>query len=105
MLHAMEGIGEGSYCAEIPATASKSPQEVFILIGVSGNHPPVSGDQFGCDQIVAGQPVLPHKPAQTSAERKASNAGRLERAHRSCQTKFMRRPIKLGESRTSFSTR
>src|SRR6202012_6171614 len=43
-------------------------------------HVPGSGDQLDRLQVVAGEPVLAHQPAQTPAEGVAGDAGRPYRA-------------------------
>lgn len=46
-----------------------------MLLGVGGDEGAVGGDDVGGEDVVAGEAVLPHQPAQAAAERQAADAG------------------------------
>ena len=60
---------------EVAATAAQAPEELG-LFGLAGlDEVALGGDQIDRDELVDRQPVLAMKPADTTAERQACDAG------------------------------
>ena len=66
---------EGSDDTEIAAAAADRPEQVGVLIGRGPQHPPVSGDDLGGEQVVDAQPELAGQPAHAAAEGEPPDAG------------------------------
>jgi len=43
---------------EIAATSSQGPEEVTVLVRVSGNEPPIGENKLGADQVSKAKPNL-----------------------------------------------
>ena len=70
----VQQILEGGDDAEVPATAAQAPEELLVLVG-AGRHELSGGrDDVGRDEVVAGEAVLPHQPADPAAEGEAGDA-------------------------------
>ena len=69
----------------------RRPQQQVGVLGLDRVHEPaVGGDHVGADQVVAGEAVLAHQPADAAAEREAADAGRRDQAAGG------REPVRLG---------
>ena len=51
-----------------------SAQNSRMLVGAGGDEGAVGGDEVHREDVVAGEAVLPHQPAQAAAERQAADA-------------------------------
>ncbi len=61
---------------EVAAAAAEAAQELRILALAGVHELAVGSDDVRTDQVVAGEPVAAHQPADPAAEREASDAGR-----------------------------
>jgi hypothetical protein len=69
----MQAILERRHHAEVAAAAAETPEEVGMLIGAGTQELPVSSDHVGREQVVYGEPVPTHQPAQAPAESETSD--------------------------------
>src|SRR5262245_12090475 len=60
--------------AEVAAAAAHRPEEVGVLFRAGPAHAAVRHDQLHRAQVVEGQAVLGHEPAQATAQREAGDA-------------------------------
>src|SRR5262245_35853639 len=61
--------------AEVPAAASQRPEQVRVIAGGCPNDAARSGDDLGLHEVVDGEPVLAHEPADATAEAEAADTG------------------------------
>lgn len=61
--------------AEVPATATQRPEQVGVLAFAGGHELAIGGHQVDGEQVVAGEAVLAHQPAEAAAERQTADAG------------------------------
>ena len=61
---------------KLPPPPAERPEQVGLGLRVDDPHLAVRGDELDLDDVVDGQPVLAHEPAQTAAQRQAGDAGR-----------------------------
>ena len=102
------GCSSSSNCVTIPKLPPppRSPQkQVGVLVCARADEPPVGGDDVGADEVVAGEAVLAHQPADAAAEREAADAGASRRARRSSRgrapaSRGRRRPRRRRRRRT-----
>ena len=59
---------------EVPATASQRPEQVGVIVGRCADDGALSGDHLGLQEVVDGEPVLAHEPADAAAEADAADA-------------------------------
>src|SRR5712691_5647073 len=100
----MEPIRERRRHAEVPTPTSYSPEQVCILPGTGSEQATIGCDDFNRQQVIARGSVLSRQPAQTAAQREASDAGRGTSTQGSGQTEGLRRFIKVIYHQTRFST-
>src|SRR4051812_48541141 len=98
-IDALEGVeteGELGDDAEVAASAAQTPEELrsFGLAGTDDRA--VCQDDFGADEVIRGQAILTHKPAQPAAEGQAGDTGRRDRATGSGQTVGLGSGIEIG---------
>ena len=62
--------------AEVAAAAAQPPEEICVLGLARVDELPVGRHDVGADEVVAGEAVLAHQPADPAAERVAADAGR-----------------------------
>ena len=72
--------------AEVPASASQGPEQVGVIAGRHPHDLALGGDHLGLYEIVDGEPVLAHEPADAAAQTKAADAGMAHYAARGSQT-------------------
>ena len=65
---------------EVGTGASQSPEEVWVLVSTDRQELTVSRDQIDGEEVIAGQPVLSHQPAEPATEGKSCDAGRGDQA-------------------------
>jgi hypothetical protein len=66
--------------AEVAAAATDRPEEVRMLGGADVPHAAVGHDELGGAEVVEGEAVLRHQPAETAAEREPRDARRAHDA-------------------------
>src|SRR6266487_2993424 len=65
---------EGSDDPEIATSTAHAPEQVGVLAGTGSEHPSIGRDEVHRQQIINGQAVLAHEPAQAAAQRQARQA-------------------------------
>ena len=86
---------EGGDDAEIASAAAQAPEEVGVLRRARGEDLAVGGDHLGRAQVVAGQAVLAHQPADPAAQREAGDAGGRDQAPGSGESVLLGRRVEL----------
>ena len=71
---------------EVPAAAPQRPEQVGVIVGRCPNDVALGGDHLGLHEIVDGEPVFTHQPADAAAETEATDAGVADDAARRGQT-------------------
>ena len=71
----VQGKTERADDAEVPASASQGPEQVRVIARRRHHDLALGGDHFGLDEIVDGEPVLAHEPAEAAAQADAADAG------------------------------
>ena len=61
--------------AEVPAAAPQRPEQVGVIVGRCPNDVALGGDHLGLHEVVDGEPVLAHEPADAAAQAEATDAG------------------------------
>ncbi len=64
---------------------------------------PVGGDELDRDDVVRGEAVLRHQPAEAAAEGEAGDPGRRDRATRNGETVLRRRVVELSPGHATLS--
>ena len=59
---------------KLPAPPRRPQKQVGVLGLARVDEPTVRGDHVGADEVVAGETVLAHQPADAAAEREAGDA-------------------------------
>ena len=72
--------------AEVPAAAPQRPEQVGVIVGRRPDDVALSGDHLGLHEVVDGEPVLAHEPADAAAEADSADAGVAHDAARGGQT-------------------
>ena len=72
--------------AEVPAAAAQCPEQVGVIVGRCPDDVALGGDQLGPREIVDGEPVFAHEPAEAAAQAETANARVTHDAARGCQT-------------------
>jgi hypothetical protein len=101
----MEAILERRHHAEVAAAAAKSPEEVGVLVGAGTQELPVSGDHVGREQVVDGEPVPAHEPAQAPAEGETSDPGVRHDAARSGEAEGLGLTVDLAPKQSRLRAR
>ena len=66
---------ERGHHPEVATPAAMRPQQLGVLV-LGRQHPlAVGGDELDPDEVVAGEAVLAHQPADAAAERETADAG------------------------------
>ena len=78
-LQRVQAVREGRRDAEVAAAAAQRPEEVRV--GRLGHFAHLAGgvDELDGQQVVGGQAVLGHQPAEAAAERQPGDSGRGDR--------------------------
>ena len=82
----MEREPERADDAEVPAAAPQRPEQVGVIVGRCPNDVALGGDHLGLHEVVDGEPVLAHQPADAAAQAEAADAGVAHDAARGGQT-------------------
>ena len=61
--------------AEVPPTAPQRPEQVRVVMGRRPDDVALGGDHLGVHQVVDGEPVLAHEPADAAPEAQAADSG------------------------------
>ncbi len=81
----VEAVRQGRRDAEVPAAAPECPEEVGMRVLRHVEDLAVGRDELDRDEVVRGEPVLRHDPAEAAAEGEPGNARRRDRAARDGQ--------------------
>ena len=82
MLHRLNPEHERRYDAEVAPPSPNAPEEVWVLLVTDRHEVAVSRDQIDGEEVITGQPVLSHQPAESAAEGQPANPRRREEARR-----------------------
>ena len=80
---------------EVPAPAAQRPEEIRLVLRIDEPHLAVGGDDLDLREVVDGQPVRAHQPAESPAERQAGDTGRRHDAARRRLPVDVGRPVVL----------
>ncbi len=80
---------------EVPATAAQRPEQVGIGLLAHLGDRAVGGHQLDRHEVVGGEPVPGHQPAEPAAERQAGDPGGRDRAARDGQPVLRGRIVEL----------
>ena len=94
-LDGVQLVSERGRDTEVPAAPAQRPEEVGMRVGVDLEHLAVGRHELGGEQVVSGEPVLGHQPAEAAAERVAGDPGRRDRASRDGQSVLGCRVVQL----------
>jgi len=72
--------------AEVSATAPQGPEQVGVVVGRRPRDVAARGHHLGFHEVVDGEPVLAHEPADAAAQADAADAGVAHDAARGGQT-------------------
>ena len=101
----MEPELEGRDDPEVRAGAAQAPEKLGMLIRRRADDPAVRGDELDGEQVVEGQPELPHQPAHAASEREARDAGVRHDSHGADEPVLLCGRVQLAEQRTSADAR
>jgi hypothetical protein len=76
----VHAVGERRRDAEVAPASAKRPEKIGVRSGVDLEHLAVRRHELDCEQVVRGEPVLAHQPAEAAAEGVAGDAGRRDQA-------------------------
>ena len=60
--------------SKISTASAKGPREVGVFVGIGAHHRAVSGHQSKAFHVIAGKPVKPSQPAESTSENQAGGA-------------------------------
>src|SRR4029453_9926985 len=61
--------------AKVPAAAPQRPEQVGVVVGRRPHDVALGGDYLGLHEVVDGEPVLAHEPADATTQADAADAG------------------------------
>ena len=79
-LERVQPVRERRRDAEVPAAAAQRPEEIGVRRRVDLEHVALRRDELDREQVVGGEPVLGHQPAEAAAERVARDTRPGDRA-------------------------
>ena len=79
--------------AEVSAAPSQCPEHVGVIVGRCPDDVALGGDHLGFHEVVDGESVLAHEPAEAAAQADATDAGVAHDAARGGQTMFLGRMV------------
>ena len=88
--------------AEVAAAAAQRPEEVGVRLGTDVEHLAVGRDELDAEEVVGGEAVLRHQPAEPAAERVAGDPRRRDRAARDGETMLGGGVVELGPEDASL---
>ena len=91
--------------AEVAAAAAQAPEQVGVLGLGRVDEPAVCGDDVGADEVVAGEAVLAHQPADAAAEREAADAGGRDEPAGRCEPVCLGLVVDVGPDRAAADRR
>ena len=71
----MQGKLEGGHDTEADSGATQCPEQLRVLIRADTQHRAIGRHHLSGEEVVAGKAVLPHQPADPSAESEPSDSG------------------------------
>lgn len=88
--------------AEVPAAAAQPPEQVSVLVVGGEDLAPLGRDDFGLDEVVAGEAELAREPAVAAAEREACDARRRHPASGDGKTVLLGGGVELAPGETGL---
>src|SRR6185436_16891438 len=101
----MKTIHKSRSDAEIAAPASQAPEQICMILGAHFQNLPIRSYQFDGEQVVHGETVLTHHPAETASEREAGDSRRRDDAARRRQAVHLCFAIEIGPRGAALSAR
>ncbi len=101
----MQSVFERRCDTEVAAAAAQSPEQIRVRLLRDVEHLALRGDELDRQEIVRGEPVNSHEPAESAAEREARDPRCRDRAARHGQTVLSRRCVELIPGHASFGSR
>src|SRR5947209_15764236 len=89
--------------AEVPPAAAQSPQELCVLVLAGSHDLAICRDDLGADQVVAGETMLTHQPADPASERESGDPRRCDEATRGGEAMGLRLAVELAPRQTALS--
>ncbi len=90
---------------EVTAAAAQAPEQVGVLVRAGVQQPAVGGDEIGADEVVAGEAVLAHQPADPTAERVPGDTRRRYEASGGGEAVRLRLVVDVGPDRAAADVR
>ena len=81
--------------AEVPAAAAQRPEQVGVIVGRRADDLALGGDHLDLREVVDGEPVLAHEPADAAAQADTADAGMADDAARGSETVRLRRMVDI----------
>src|ERR671918_675729 len=99
----MELVLEGGHNPKVSTPTAQGPEEVGVLVLTGREDLAVGRYHVSRYQVVAGQTVFPHEPADTASQREASYAGIVDRSSRCSQAVHLAFAIELTPENAALS--
>src|SRR5882724_411117 len=93
----MGAVEEGGDDAEIAAAAAQAPEEIGVALGAGGDDGALGGDDLAGQEVVDGEAMFAHQPADAAAEPEAGDARAGDDAGRHGQAMDMGLAIDIAE--------
>ena len=91
----VEAVFERGHDPEVAAAAAEGPEQVGVLVVAGGQDISVGGDDLDGQEVVDGEAVLAHEPADAAAERQPGDPGGGDDPAGGGQSVDGRRPVEL----------
>jgi len=91
--------------SEVAAAPADSPEQIRVLGGTRPHEVTASGNHVHRQQLVDGEPVLAHQPAQAAAEGQAGDTGMGHNPRRRREPVPLRGAVKIAEQRPGLHAR
>jgi hypothetical protein len=88
--------------AEVPASASQRPEQVGVTSGRRSDDLALGRHHLGLHEVVHGEPVLAHEPADATTQAEAADAGVAHDAARGGQTVRLRLVVDIAPQGTAL---
>ena len=103
--HRVEAELEGRDHPEVPAAAAQAPEQIGVLALGGGEGAAVRGDHARREEVVRGQAVPGHQPAEPAAQRQPGDAGRRDDAAGDGEAVELRLAVQLAPAHARLHAR
>src|SRR5688500_3422823 len=90
---------------EVTAAPAQAPEEIGVLVGTRRDELAVGGDEIHRDELVDGEAVLTHDPADPTAQGEPRDAGVRDDPRRDREPERLRLPVELAEQDSRLHAR